>query len=227
MKYEVILLDADGTLFDFEMAESHALEKLFEYYKFSESYDILTEKYKKINIQLWKDLELGKITSKELKIQRFRRLFSECSLDADFCEVSSAYVNFLSEGTFLLEGAEELCKYLSGKYRLVIITNGIKEVQYARLENSLINRYIQHLIVSEEANSQKPDKGIFEYTFKKIQHTEKNSTLILGDSLSSDIQGGINFGIDTCWYNPGHDPNIKGLPVTYEIHHLLDLKKIL
>lgn len=226
MSYELLLMDADGTLFDFEKAESHALEKLFGKYKFNESNNVLLEKYKRINTQLWDDLEFGKITSAELKVERFKRLFTECKVDTDFCEVSKQYVEFLSEGNFLLDGAEEICQYLSKKYTLAIITNGITEVQYARFESSPLVKYINHLIVSGEAGSQKPSPEIFEYTFNKLGFSDKKSSIIIGDSLSSDIQGGINFGIDTCWYNPGNVKNDKNLPVTMEIHDLYEIKRI-
>lgn len=227
MKYEVILLDADGTLFNFERTESYALKKLFDKYCFKEDCNVLVRKYKEINAKLWSEMELGRITSEELKHERFRRFLAECSLAVDYCEVSNCYIEFLSEGNFLLDGAEEICEYLAKKYKLVIITNGIKEVQYSRVEKSAIAKYIDYLVVSQEAGSQKPDKKIFEYTFKRIGHEDKSTALIIGDSLSSDIQGGINFGIDTCWYNPGDDRNKTEIEASYEIKTLQELRGLL
>ncbi len=225
MKYDVILLDADDTLFDYQRAESNALEK--SYLHFGLAFDEKElENYRVINKQIWRDFELGKIDSNSLRTQRFKRLFNK-GTEVDIEEFSKTYLKHLGEGHFLIEGAEEVCKYLFGKYRVVILTNGITDVQHSRINRSPLKRYIHEIITSEETGHKKPDIGIFDYTFNRIAHSDKGKTLIIGDSLSSDIQGGYNYEIDTCWFNPNGEVNKSGLNPTYVIKDLRELLEIL
>ncbi|MDQ0193917.1 YjjG family noncanonical pyrimidine nucleotidase [Paenibacillus wynnii] len=225
MKYEVILFDADDTLFDYGMAEGHALSSVFSAYGMPTGADDYTASYKEINHKLWADLELGRITSAALRVERFHRLFSAHGLTLDAQEFSDAYLRFLGEGTFLIQGAVELCGELSG-IRLAIITNGIKEVQTSRIQDSPLCDTFEQIIISEEAGYQKPDTGIFDYAFAKLGIEDKAKVLIVGDSLTSDIQGGINYGIDTCWFNPLGKVNSLGIESTYEISSLAELLDI-
>jgi HAD superfamily hydrolase (TIGR01509 family) len=104
--------------------------------------------------------------------------------------------------------------------RLVVLSNGIKDVQVPRIRNSPLAAYIEALVVSEEAGVGKPDPGIFEHACKVLGFHDKQGMLMVGDSLASDIQGGANFGIDTCWYNPGRRENSSELRPTYEVDSL-------
>ena len=142
-------------------------------------------------------------------------------------EFSKQYLKRLGEGAFLFDGAEELCRYLHGKYKLGIITNGMKEVQYSRVENSAIGKYIDKIIVSDDIGISKPNAGIFEYALKELGTEDKKESIMVGDSLSADIQGGINFGIDTCWVNLKNDsPNDKIKP-KYTVTSLEEIYRIL
>ncbi|MBO1911818.1 HAD-IA family hydrolase, partial [Microvirga sp. 3-52] len=132
----------------------------------------------------------------------------------------------LGNKTHLVEGAVELCDNLSA-YRMAIITNGFTEVQKSRIEGSPLCNMFEHMIVSEEVGYQKPEKEIFDHTFSKLQLTNSAKVLIVGDSLTSDIQGGINYGIDTCWFNPHLKENNLEIAPTYEIRKLTDLLKII
>ena len=120
-----------------------------------------------------------------------------------------------------------MCKYLFNKYKIVILTNGIREVQLSRIGNSPLNKYVNQVITSEETGYKKPDVRIFNYAFNKIGHANKKATIIVGDSLSSDIQGGINYGISACWYNSTGEKNRTGLSPDYEIKDLRELLKLL
>ena len=121
-----------------------------------------------------------------------------------------------------MEGAEELCRQLTERgQRMAIITNGIKEVQFNRISRSSLYDSFECIIVSEDAGSQKPHEGIFDYAFDKLNHPDKSEVLIVGDSLTSDIQGGIRYGIDTCWYNP-RKANPTAIQPKYEIHSLME-----
>ncbi|WP_379132213.1 YjjG family noncanonical pyrimidine nucleotidase [Paenibacillus sp. sgz500958] len=225
MKYELILFDADDTLFDYEMAERHALHSAFEQFGYPAGAAEHTVVYKEINKALWRELELGLISSMALRVERFRRLFATQGLELEPEVFSEAYLKYLGEGSFLIPGAVELCGELDG-LRLAIITNGIREVQTSRIQGSLLCNTFEQVIISEEAGCQKPEKGIFDYAFNKLGLTDKDKVLIVGDSLTSDIQGGINYGIDTCWYNPRGAVNASNLQPTYEIRDLSELLAI-
>jgi 2-haloacid dehalogenase len=225
--YKLILADADDTLFDFEKAEKSAFERSFIEMEHNLDVEGMKQKYNIINKLLWNDVEKGLLTSKQVRVERFRRLFHDLDVRFSAEEFSELFIRYLSEGAFLLDGAEELCKYLSSKYKLVIVTNGIKDVQLSRMKRSSIKQYIYDMIISEEVGVSKPDPRIFEFALKKLDHTDKKSVIMIGDSLSSDIQGGINFGVDTCWFNPKNLENGTTLKPTHHIQRIDQLYDIL
>lgn len=225
--YKLILLDADNTIFDYNKAEENALFKSLEHFNITENLDTIRSTYQKINSQLWKQLELGEVTKSYLRTQRFKATFDVYDFKIDPEEFSDFYLDRLGEGHFLLDGAEELCKYLSTKYRLVILTNGIKEVQDSRIKGSSVFKYLEDIVTSDEVGINKPKVGIFQWVFDKLKYTDKSSAIIIGDSLVSDIQGGVNFGIDTIWYNFTAEVNNSGLEPTYTVNSLDEIYKIL
>ena len=230
--YKTILFDIDNTLFDYPKAEKYAIKATFEDFDFfrnrsKSEFEEIKKEYKVINDLLWEKLEKGEITSAELKVERFRMLFEKANLNYNPEEFSKQYLKRLGEGAFLLDGAEEVCKYLYGKYRLGIVTNGMKEVQYSRVGKSSVGKYIDKIIISEEVGISKPNAGIFEYALKELGTKDKKEAIMIGDSLSADIQGGINFGIDTCWVNLKNDvPNDKIKP-KYVVTKLKEICEIL
>ena len=159
MKYKSILFDADGTLFDYDHAEFEALQNTFlKYgYDFDPSH---VEKYEKINKQMWLLLEQGKITPDRLKVRRFEELLAALDIHSRATEFSDSYLDFLSNNTALIHGAEELLKTIAGRVGLVLITNGLKKVQRSRFTKSTIGSYFDHIIISEEVGAAKPDKRI-------------------------------------------------------------------
>lgn len=225
--YKLILVDADDTLFDFEKAEKAAFERSFMEMEHNLDVEGMKQKYNIINKLLWNDVEKGLLSSKQVRVERFRRLFYDLDISFSADQFSDLFIKYLSEGIFLLDGVEELCRYLSSKYTVVIVTNGIKEVQLSRLEHSSIKNYISDIIISEEVGVSKPDPRIFEFALKRLNHRDKSNVLMIGDSLSSDIQGGFNFGIDTCWFNPKNSENTTALKPTYHIQRIDQLFKIL
>lgn len=225
--YKLILADADDTLFDFQRAEKTAFELSFSEMEHTLDVEVMKQKYHIINKLLWNDVEKGVLSSKQVRVERFRRLFKDIDVQFSADEFSELFIRHLSEGAFLLEGVEKLCEYLSGKYTLAIVTNGIKEVQLSRLKRSSIKKYISDIIISEEVGVSKPDPRIFEFALKKLNHYDKQSVLMIGDSLSSDIQGGVNFGIDTCWFNPMHSENTTAIRPTYHIDRIDQLFDII
>lgn len=224
-KYEVILFDADDTLFDFNHSERNAFHHSFAEFGYTNALVDFRADYKEVSKVLWNDLEQGRITLQELAVERFRRLFNKTSLDLDPENFSRVYLDFLGQESHLVEGALDLCNNLVD-YRLAIITNGFSAVQTARIENSPLCNAFEQIIMSEETGSQKPDKVIFDVAFSRLHMTDRSKVLIVGDSLTSDMQGGINYGIDTCWFNPHKKENHVGNKPTYEIQQLSELLKI-
>ncbi|MEK4760872.1 YjjG family noncanonical pyrimidine nucleotidase [Viridibacillus sp. FSL E2-0187] len=225
MKYEIILFDVDDTLFDFSKSEKNALHKTFVEFGLPTGLADYEATYKEISMMLWRDLEQGLITLPKLGVERFKRLFLTHELEINADKFGSVYLGYLGKEIHPIKGAVEVCDKLSG-CRLSIITNGFKDVQISRIGGSPLSNTFEHIFISEEIGFQKPEQGIFDYAFSKLQITDKEKVLIVGDSLTSDIQGGINYGIDTCWFNPHFKENKIGLKPTYEIHELADLLNI-
>lgn len=225
MTYTHILFDIDNTLLDFNKTEVFALEKSLESSGVAFELEHLSG-YQAINHQYWKDFEAGKVSLPELKIGRFQSFLDSINHDTDATEFSAMYRNYLSQGSFLLDGAEELVKSLAPHFSLHIITNGFSKVQRPRLAASPITPYFESITISEEVGYKKPDKEIFDIVFEAMGQPDKKSTIIVGDSLSSDIQGGINYGIDTCWYNPEHKTTPSDKNINYVITELQDLFSI-
>ena len=223
--YTWLLFDADGTLFDYDKAEKSALANTFEQigYPFKPQY---LPEYRRVNGQIWLDFEQGKITQERLKTKRFELLSEAINISYDPRDFSTKYLANLAKGTYLIDGAEEIVESLSGKFEIAIITNGLTDVQRPRFEKSSIRSYIKEIIISEEVGAAKPDRKIFDIAFERMNHPAKDEVLIIGDSLTSDIQGGHNYGIDTCWFNPEGKTNGQ-ITTTFEIQRLDQLPKIL
>jgi 2-haloacid dehalogenase len=224
MSYSWLLFDADDTLFDYPLAEGKALRRTFE--DFGQVYrSEYLRIYQVFNRQVWEEFERGETTAEELRLKRFCLLFEEIGVEFDLQDFSSCYLENLAQASDLFPGVAELLQVLSGRYHIGLVTNGLKEVQRARLEGSDIHPFIEKIFISEELGAAKPAAGFFEAVSKEIGNPPKNQVLIIGDSLRSDMQGGINYGIDTCWFNPAGKST--ELAVTYTIKTLGQLKDIL
>ncbi len=228
--YSWLLFDADGTLFDFDRAEVQALRRTLDQAGDRLAPDEAShyrETFRRINGDLWRLFENGGISQDNLKVERFARLVAETGLPGDPHQLSELYLANLAQNSDLLPGAEEILASLSGEYRLALITNGLKAVQRPRFGRSSIIHYFDVTVISEEVGHAKPDPQIFDVTFAQMGWPSRDEVLIIGDSLTSDIAGGINYGIDTCWYNPARLPRPDGLAITYEINDLHQLTRLL
>jgi 2-haloacid dehalogenase len=225
-KYKWLLFDADGTLFDYDKAEASALQRTFAAFEldFQGQY---AQTYREINEEIWLAFERGEITQIEIRTERFERLSKAIGIDFDSTKFSQTYLKLLGEGAFLLEGAEELLAELESAVGIMLITNGLKDVQRSRLAHSTIQHYFTDVIISEEVGAAKPDEAIFEAAFEKMGNPLKTDVIIIGDSLTSDIRGGNRFGIDTCWFNPEGRINDQNVNIRYEIRQLKELPAIL
>jgi 2-haloacid dehalogenase len=225
-RYAWILFDADGTLFDYDAAETAALTASLERIgqAFSEE---ISEIYREINGRMWVELERGTTTQARIRVERFEKLFESLGVEADPIAFAEDYLSHLAGQTALIDGAEATVTALAGVCRLMLITNGIAEVQRPRFAASSIRDHFAGLVISEEIGAAKPDSPIFEAAFAAMGRPSKSHVLIVGDSLSSDIKGGNDYGIDSCWFNPAGLPNREGVEPTFEIQRLDQLRTML
>ena len=225
MRYKLLIFDLDNTVFDYNKAENYALEKTLARFN-CPSTESLKESYRVINEQTWQQLEQGDITSEELRVMRFEKFADVHNLDWNAAEVSSIYLENLGLGGFLVNGADPLLFDLKKDFRLASVTNGISDVQRARLSNSPFDGFFDPLIISDEVGVAKPNPGIFEILLDKSGITDKKSVLMIGDSLSSDIAGAAAAGIDSCWFNPSGIKSDGSNPADYVITELTEIKDI-
>lgn len=227
VKFRYILFDADGTLYDYDNAELRAFKNTMQNFGIDRDIDLLHTSYKEINYAIWRDFEEHKIAAGELREERFRRFLAKEELLHDCKKMSETYIDHLSKSTALLDGAIEIIDYVGSKYSVSLITNGLADVQYSRIRNSEFKDSFEHIFISEEIGFPKPMKEIFEHVFKTLGYPEKEEVLIVGDSFRSDIVGGKNYGIPTCWFNPKRLVNENGFEPDYEIEKLQELRAIL
>lgn len=226
MRYSIVLFDADDTIFDFHRACHHALDVVFPRYDLpntEESHGV----YMRLNQRVWDEFERGELTKDQLKVERFRRLLDAWGKKGDAARMSEDYMDALGEGAFLMEGALEVCRELSRDRRLYFVTNGIERVQMSRLGRSPIREYFTDIFVSEAVGTPKPHRAYFDYVFSHIPDFSLEKAVIVGDSLTSDMAGGVTAGLDTCWFNPKGLPKPEGMELTYEIRRLEELLEIL
>lgn len=221
-RYQWLLFDADGTLFDYNRAEALALEKTFRHVGAPFEPGYLNE-YQRINRELWQALEQKQITPDVLRVRRFELLFAKLGISISPVVFSEAYLKYLADCGELMEGAQDVLDALSAKYRFAILTNGLQSVQRNRLARSPVQHHIATLVISEEVGFAKPERGFFDAAFARIGNPPKDQALMIGDSLAADIQGASDYGIDACWYNPKHQPRPVSPAITYEITHLREL----
>ncbi len=222
--YTWLFFDADGTLFDFDVAEKLALTSILEDLGHTLS-DDAHQHYQRVNKELWAAFEQGKVTQAEIKTKRFEVWLETLNISADVDKVSFSYLTYLSQQGALLEHALDIIQTLSKNYNMLLLTNGLKEVQRPRFNASVLKPYFTDIIVSGEIGFAKPDPRIFDAAFEKIGNPAKHEVLMIGDSLSADIGGGIHYGLDTCWYDPLKAGS--SLNITHTIHDLRELLDIL
>ncbi len=208
-RYKYILIDADGTLFDYHKAERESLNNTFNYYGIINKDSVYSDLYKKINSQCWKDFEHGLLSLEELRLKRFKTFIEMGKLgDIDPLEMGQKYLGFLSLSGYMLEGAVELLESLYKNHSVSMITNGIKEIQHSRIDEAGIRKYFDNIVISDEIGYQKPAGEYFDIAMERIGNPEKSDVLVIGDSLSSDIAGGNRYGLDTCWINFENSPTV-------------------
>ena len=225
---KVILWDIDATLLDFLAAEKAAIRFCFEKYGLGECTDEMLGRYTVINRRYWEMLERGEMSKADILVNRFKEFFVSEGIETD-CEkeFNDSYQIALGNTICFRDNGYELLKKLQGQYRQFVVTNGTFVAQERKLRKSGIGDLVEEAFISDLIGYEKPAVEFFDYVFEKIGHYGKDEVLIIGDSLTSDMQGGNNAGIVCCWYNPSHLENKKNVKIDYEIDDLWKLEEIL
>ena len=224
--FEFLFLDLDDTILDFQKAEHVALSKTLKEFGLEPTERVL-KRYNLINKAHWEALERKELTREQVLVGRFQVLFEEMGITVEPVQVARSYEHNLSIGHWFLPGAEEAVERLSKKYKLYLASNGTAKVQAGRLASANISRFFEEVFVSQEIGANKPSPEYFERCFARIPGLDKSKTIMVGDSLTSDILGGQNAGIATCWVNPHHKQGREDIRVDYEIESLSQLEDLL
>lgn len=224
MKYDLFLFDLDDTLLDFRASEKKSFFSTLESFSIPNTHhNSLFTHYQTENRKLWQQFEQAQISKEHLKVERFRRIFSNAEVEVDPETASHRYLESLPESVVLVDHATEICAELSQYGEIGIVTNGISSVQSRRIQNSAIAPYISFVSVSEDCGYAKPDSRFFEYSSRMAKAFRKENSIVIGDRLETDVLGAHNYGIDSCWFNP-HGHGITGdVAPKYHIRHLSEL----
>ena len=224
---KVVLWDIDGTLLNFEKAEEAGIRGCFAKLGLGECNDEMLKEYIRINRGYWERLERGEAKKEDILVDRFTEFLGVYGLDTSVAaEFNALYQILLGDTVCFYENAMETVQELKGKVLQCAVTNGTKVAQDRKLRNSGLDRWFDHIFISEEVGIEKPNKGFFDMVFKEIGDYPLNEVVIVGDSLTSDIQGGVNAGIVTCWFNPEKKENTSKLTPEYEITQISEVLEI-
>ena len=201
-KYDWLLFDVDNTLYDFKKASPKAFNSTLLKYDIP-ALPFYYDLYERINSYVWTTYENGDIDAETLKYSRFELFFNQLGItDLDFNQFNKDYLKALIDNTELLDGVRDLLEIVGPHHKMALITNGLSDVQRPRLKKTGLTGVFDHIFSSEDIGFSKPSKAFFDHVFKKIGQPEKAKVLVIGDTLNSDILGGKNYGLPTCWYNP-------------------------
>ena len=221
-----VLLDIDDTILDFKKAEAIAIRKTFQHIGIPVD-DALIKRYSEINQLQWERLERGELTREQVLVERFDILFEELGVNAPSEMAQATYEYLLGIGHYFIDGAEKMLKSLYGKYELYVVSNGTANVQDRRMKSADIVKYFKGIFISERVGFNKPSKEFFDAAFAEMEGFDPTCAILVGDSLTSDILGGKNAGIKTCWYNPKGKPPRADIVPDYEIKNLSELPELL
>ncbi len=223
-----VLWDVDGTLLDFNAAEKAAILSLFSEFGLGSCTDEMIARYSKINVRYWERLERKELSKPDILVGRFRDFFSEYGIDSSLAEpFNDKYQVRLGDTIVFRDNSYDIVSSLQGHVKQYVVSNGTILAQTKKLKNSGLGALMDGVFLSEEVGVEKPDSKFFDCVFSSISETDKARILIVGDSLTSDIQGGVNAGICTCWYNPSKKPLKGDLHLDYEISDLHEIYGIL
>ena len=218
-RYDTLLFDFDHTLFDSDASEAGAFAITMQACGVADPASLFAP-YKAINRQMWAAVEAGKITPNDVRHQRFERLVAEHEIDADPHAMADDFAAGLGACGDMYDGAIDLLTQLATTHRLAMVTNAISAVQRTRIDRVAVAHHFEIIVISTEVDAAKPNPAIFDVTFDRLGHPPKATTLMIGDSLTSDIAGGTRYGLPTCWFNPHGKVAGSNDQITHEISAL-------
>lgn len=222
-RFTTIFWDVDDTLLDFSYSQSYAISKCFQSIGREITGEIIA-RYAEINDSYWKRLELGEVTKAELLTGRFITLFQEYGIqNVDVEAFRAEYQEALGSVYCYRDNSLEICRALKGRVAQYVVTNGVAATQRNKLRLAGFTELMDGLFISEEIGAPKPDKAFFDYCTGAVEERDKSRILLVGDSLSSDIKGGVQAGLATCWYRQEGTPNTSGYKPDYEISSLREV----
>lgn len=224
--FEYLFLDLDNTILDFDKAEQVAIPKTLAAFGVTVTPESL-QRYHQINKNSWEMMERGEISRAIVGMHRFAAFFADQGIEADAWACEALYQKNLAVGHYFLPSAEKAVKDLSKKYRLFLASNGTASVQEGRMTSANLYPYFEKVFISQQIGANKPSKEYFDRCFAQIPDFDPNKAMIVGDSLTSDILGGIHAGIATCWVNPAHLPGMEDIRPDFEIEGLYQLGALL
>ncbi len=221
-----VLFDLDHTLFDTESSELAAFDATLVSAGVVDPRRHL-ETYISINRALWAGVERGEVTPNEVAVARFVQLVAVLDLDADPHQLADTFLGELGANGDLYPGARALIDRLAIDVEMALITNGVGRVQRDRLQRLGLADHFSAVVISGEVGTSKPGTDIFDLTFRQLGRPRRETAVMIGDSLTSDIRGGRDYGIATCWYNPNHTTRGPNDDCTFEVHDLEDIAELL
>ena len=223
-----LLWDLDNTLLDFPSAERQALITTFADFTLGPCSPDLLVRYSALNARWWRWLEEGKVTKAELLPGRFREFFAaEGIACTEYDAFNAAYQHHLGDTIVFLDNGYELVKDLHGQVKQYLVTNGSLQAQTRKLKRSGLGELFDGVFISEVVGAENPSRAFFDAVLSAIGPVDKEELLLIGDSLTADMQGGVDFGLRTCWYNHNHLPRDTAPPVDYTVDHLREIMEIL
>lgn len=223
---KIILMDLDNTIIDFNECARHSIMDIFADLGFHYDENVF-ETFITENVKIWKRLELGEIDKPYLRANRWNIILGKLGIDYDGTIIEERFENSVAKGAYPVEYAYELLEYLYKKYDIYVVSNGFRFVQESRVRIGKYDKYFKELFLSEDIGIQKPDIRFFDYCYEKIGCPPKEDLILIGDSLSADITGGNNFGIDTIWFNKNNDSPSEIVKPTYTVNKLEEIQNIL
>lgn len=223
---KIVLLDLDNTLIDFNECARHSIINSFKKHGFTYT-DEVFKTFITENIKIWKRLEKGEITKTDLRANRWNIILGKLGIDYDGTIIEEEFENGVAQGAYAVDGAYELLDYLYPRYELYIVSNGFRFVQESRLKIGDFRKYFKDIFLSEDVGVQKPAKEFFDYCLERLGNPEKEDIILIGDSLSADIIGSLNYGVDCIWFNKNGDKLPKDIEPTYIVTKLKEIEEIL
>ena len=226
-KFDWLLFDLDNTILDFGKSSKFAFRKLLEEIDSGLNSEELYPIYNEINHKIWEQREAGEISHNDLKWKRWHLFFEQVGIKFDPNKSNDIYFEGIKAFPFFVDHAEEMLQHVKSDFNLMMVTNGLSEVQWPRIRNKNIENYFKHIIISDEIGVAKPQSAFFDHCHALIGDVKKERVLVIGDTLKSDILGGNNYGYTTCWYNYDSKSNETEVQPDFTIDSIKDLSTIL